>query len=143
MSSVKSRASEFTHLQLFLDNPQLREFSSLVLVDMPGFGSSLTNHNKAIAYYLPRGAHFIVVTSVEDGNITQSMMRQIDDLQTYECGFTFVLNKINLRSDEQVDDVAAIIEEQIRFSFCNNQPLVRIGHDGYEKAFWNTSSTGS
>ena len=133
LSSVKSRASEFTHLQLFLDNPQLREFSSLVLVDMPGFGSSLANHNKAIAYYLPRGAHFIVVTSVEDGNITQSMMRQIDDLQTYECGFTFILNKINLRSDEQVDDVAAIIEEQIRFSFCNNQPLVRIGHDGYEK----------
>ena len=64
LATLKARAHEFTHLQLYLDNPRLKALPSLVLVDMPGFGSSLSNHNKAIAYYLPRGVPFIVVTHV-------------------------------------------------------------------------------
>lgn len=130
LAGIKTRANEFTHLQLYLDNPRLKASPSLVLVDMPGFGSSLANHNKAIAYYLPRGVHFIVVTSVEDGNITQSMLRQLDDLQTYGRDFTFLLNKVNLRSDEQVQEVAELVDEQIRINFVDTRPLVKVGLDG-------------
>lgn len=130
LSTLKSRANEFTHVQLYLDNPQLKALPSLVLVDMPGFGSSLANHNKAIAYYLPRGVHFIVVTSVEDGNITQSMLRQLDDLQTYGRDFTFLLNKINLRSGEQVQAVAELIDDQIRSNFVTSRPVITVGLDG-------------
>lgn len=130
LATIKTRAGEFTHLQLYLDNPRLKALPSLVLVDMPGFGSSLGNHNKAIAYYLPRGVHFIVVTSVEDGNITQSMLRQLDDLQTYGRDFTFLLNKVNLRADDDVQDVAELIDEQISLNFADTRPLVRIGLDG-------------
>ena len=130
LGTLKNRANEFTHVQLYLDNPQLKEMSSLVLVDMPGFGSSLANHNKAIAYYLPRGVHFIVVTSVEDGNITQSMLRQLDDLQTYGRDFTFILNKVNLRSDEQIQAVAELVDEQIRSNFIDSRPLIKVGLDG-------------
>jgi len=129
LATLKARAHEFTHLQLYLDNPRLKALPSLVLVDMPGFGSSLSNHNKAIAYYLPRGVHFIVVTSVEDGNITQSMLRQLDDLHTYGRAFTFLLNKTNLRSDEQVQDVAELVDEQIKINFADTRPLVRVGLD--------------
>jgi len=125
ISGIKSRAGEFTHLQLYLDNPNLRKFSDLILVDMPGFDSSLENHNKAISHYLPRGAHFIVVTSVEDGNITRSMQRQLDELNTYARSFSYVLNKTNLRADEEVEQVAALIEEQIE------QDITRIGRDGH------------
>ena len=130
LSTLKSRADEFTHVQLYLDNPQLKALPSLVLVDMPGFGSSLANHNKAIAYYLPRGVHFIVVTSVEDGNITQSMLRQLDDLQTYGRDFTFLLNKVNLRSDEQVQAVAELVDDQIRSNFVASRSVITVGLDG-------------
>ncbi|WP_213909800.1 dynamin family protein [Stutzerimonas nitrititolerans] len=130
LSTLKSRADEFTHVQLYLDNPQLKVFPSLVLVDMPGFGSSLANHNKAIAYYLPRGVHFIVVTSVEDGNITQSMLRQLDDMQTYGRDFTFLLNKVNLRSDEQVQAVAELVDDQIRSNFVASRSVITVGLDG-------------
>ena len=130
LSTLKSRADEFTHVQLYLDNPQLKALPSLVLVDMPGFGSSLANHNKAIAYYLPRGVHFIVVTSVEDGNITQSMLRQLDDVQTYGRDFTFLLNKVNLRSDEQVQAVAELVDDQIRSNFVDSRPVIAVGLDG-------------
>lgn len=130
LGTLKNRADEFTHVQLYLDSPQLKALPSLVLVDMPGFGSSLANHNKAIAYYLPRGVHFIVVTSVEDGNITQSMLRQLDDLQTYGRDFTFILNKVNLRSDEQVQAVAELVDEQIRSNFIDSRSLIKVGLDG-------------
>lgn len=130
LSTLKSRADEFTHVQLYLDNPKLKALPSLVLVDMPGFGSSLANHNKAIAYYLPRGVHFIVVTSVEDGNITQSMLRQLDDLQTYGRDFTFLLNKVNLRSDEQVQAVAELVDDQIRSNFVASRSVITVGLDG-------------
>ncbi|MBU6993506.1 dynamin family protein [Ferrovum myxofaciens] len=130
LSTLKARAGEFTHLQLYLDNPRLEAHPSLVLVDMPGFGSSLADHNKAIAYYLPCGVHFIVVTGIEDGNITHSMMRQVADLQTYGRDFTFLLNKVNLRSEEQIQEVAELIAEQIKFNFSNTQLLARVGLDG-------------
>jgi hypothetical protein len=74
--------------------------------------------------------HFVVVTSVEDGNITQSMLRQLDDLQTYGRDFTFLLNKVNLRSDEQVQEVAELVDEQIRINFVDTRPLVKVGLDG-------------
>lgn len=130
LSTLKSRAGDFTHVQLYLENPQLEALGSLVLVDMPGFGSSLANHNKAIAYYLPRGVHFIVVTSVEDGNITQSMLRQLDDLQTYGRDFTFLLNKVNLRSNDQVQAVAELVDDQIRSNFVDSRPVIAVGLDG-------------
>lgn len=132
LSTLKARAGEFTHLQLYIDNLRLEAHPSLVLVDMPGFGSSLADHNKAISYYLPRGVHFIVVTSIEDGNITHSMMRQVADLQTYGRDFTFLLNKVNLRSEEQIQEVAELIAEQIKFNFnlSNTRLLARVGLDG-------------
>jgi hypothetical protein len=130
LSTLKARAGEFTHLQLYLDNLRLEAHPALVLVDMPGFGSSLADHNKAIAYYLPCGVHFIVVTSIEDGNITHSMMRQVADLQTYGRDFTFLLNKVNLRSEEQIQEVAELITEQIKFNFSNIRLLARVGLDG-------------
>ncbi len=61
---------------------KLRGIAPLVLVDMPGCGSSLGNHNKTIAFYLPRGVYFMMVTSIEDGNLTQSMIRRLDEVKT-------------------------------------------------------------
>jgi len=127
MSSLKSRVGEFSYLQLYLNNPHLQQFSDLVLVDMPGFDSSLENHNKAIARYLPRGVHFIVVTNIEDGNITRSMLRQLGEMETYGHNFTYVLNKINLRTDDDINKVAELVAEQIQ------QPVIRIGWDRHDR----------
>jgi len=133
ITTIKERSAEFTHLHLYLDNQRLKQITPLVLVDMPGFGSSLANHNKAIAYYLPRGVHFVVLTSIEDGNITSSMMRQLDDVQTYGRDFSFLVSKTNLRADDQVRDVLTLIAEQIEVNYSSAQPVVAMGLDAGEK----------
>ena len=111
--SIKPRASSYTHLELHLDDPRLEALYPQVLVDMPGFGSSLDSHNKAIAHYLPRGAHFTVAVSVPDGTLAESTLRQLETMQTYEAGFSILLSKANLRSAEEVDAVEVAVREQL------------------------------
>lgn len=133
LSSINRRSSEFSHLRLYLDSEALKAIAPLVLVDMPGFGSSLENHNKAIAYYLPRGVHFVVLTSVEDGNITQSMLRKLDELKTYNTDFTFLLSKCNLRAPDQVEEVQAYIDDQLGVYFGEHCRSIALGNqDGEE-----------
>ncbi len=133
LSSINRRSSEFSHLRLYLDSQALKAIAPLVLVDMPGFGSSLENHNKAIAYYLPRGVHFVVLTSIEDGNITQSMLRKLDELKTYNTDFTFLLSKCNLRAADQVDEVRAYIDDQLSVYFGEQCASVAVGNRGGEE----------
>ncbi|MGI2207861.1 dynamin family protein [Shewanella baltica] len=130
LSSINRRSNEFTHLRLYLNSEALRGIAPLVLVDMPGFGSSLENHNKAISYYLPRAVHFVVLTSIEDGNITQSMLRKLDELKTYNTDFTFLLSKCNLRAADQVDEVLAYINDQLSVYFGQHHTAVAVGNRG-------------
>ncbi|AJE20117.1 dynamin family protein [Azotobacter chroococcum] len=130
LSSINRRSSEFSHLRLYLNNEALKAIAPLVLVDMPGFGSSLENHNKAIAYYLPRGVHFVVLTSIEDGNITQSMLRKLDELKTYNTDFTFLLSKCNLRAADQVEEVQSYIDDQLEVYFGEHCRSITLGKRG-------------
>lgn len=133
LSSINRRSSEFSHLRLYLDSESLKAIAPLVLVDMPGFGSSLENHNKAIAYYLPRGVHFVVLTSIEDGNITQSMLRKLDELKTYNTDFTFLLSKCNLRAADQVEEVQAYVDDQLGVYFGEHCRSITLGNRGGEE----------
>lgn len=126
LSQINRRSSEFTHLRLYLNSESLKIIAPLVLVDMPGFGSSLENHNKAISYYLPRAVHFIVLTSIEDGNVTQSMLRKLDELKTYNTDFTFLLSKCNLRAPDQIEEVQAYVNDQLLAYFGPNHTSVAI-----------------
>lgn len=117
LATINQLASELSHLQLYLNSDLLKQLAPLVLVDMPGYGSSIENHNKAIAFYLPRGVHFVVVTSIEEGTLTQSMVRRLDDVKAYGGNFTFVLSKCDLRSSEKVQEVRAHIDHQLQLFF--------------------------
>ncbi|WP_279473832.1 dynamin family protein [Aeromonas caviae] len=130
LNSINRRSSEFSHLRLYLDSEALKTIAPLVLVDMPGFGSSLENHNKAISYYLPRGVHFIVLTSVEDGNITQSMLRKLDELKTYDTEFTFLISKCDLRATNQVEEVQSYIDDQLGVYFGAHYRSIALGNQG-------------
>lgn len=129
LSTINQRSDEFSHLRLYINSENLKAISPLVLVDMPGFGSSLENHNKAISYYLPRGVHFVVLTSVEDGNIGRSMWRQLDELKTYETDFTFLLSKCNLRAADQVKEIQTYINDQLEVFFDKHYACLTVSNE--------------
>ena len=126
LTQVNKKSADYSHLRLYINSPALEAIVPLVLVDMPGYGSSLENHNKALAYYLPRGVHFIVVTSVEDGTITQAMLRQLDSIKTFESDFSFVLSKTNLRASEQVQEITEYIDEQLQLYFGSDKHILAV-----------------
>lgn len=130
---IKMRSAEFSHLKLYLKNEYLKAIAPFVVVDMPGFGSSLENHNKAINYYLPRGAYFVVVVSVEEGNITRSMLRQLHELQNLERNFMVLVSKVNLRAEQQVNEVVDLVSEQLQTSFSNDYQVQPVGESSGEQ----------
>ena len=94
--SIKDNAKNYKNLRLYLNNENLKVIQPLVLVDMPGFDAPIESHNQAILTYLSRGVYFVFLTSVEDGNITLSMKREIENIQQFGKGFSFCITHFSI-----------------------------------------------
>lgn len=130
LEEIKNKASLFKFLKMYINNDKLKIIEPLILVDMPGFESPLDLHNQAILEYINKGVHYIVLTSVEDGIITRSMVRQLSDIQEFGREFSFFLSKANLRADSEVKEVTETVKEQIEDHFDLSQDVVPIDNYG-------------
>ena len=130
--SLKDNAQNFTNLRLFLNNDKLKVIQPLVLVDMPGFDAPIENHNRAILTYLERGVFFVFLTSVDDGNITLSMKREIENLERFSKGFAFCISKTNLRAPDDVAAVKEKIADQLADYFDYEGEIALLDMDGGE-----------
>ena len=100
-----------------LNNPALKEFTDLVLVDMPGFDSGIETHNKALMQYIGRGAGYVFVVDLEKGTLSKSALDFLAEIKSYSGAVIFVLTKRDklLPSDvESVkDNIAEILEAEL------------------------------
>ena len=78
---VKERAGDSKLVRVYLHEQVLGKIEPLILVDMPGFESPLDLHNEAILTYIEKGVSYIVLTSIEDGTVSRSMVRQLADIR--------------------------------------------------------------
>lgn len=132
IAKITEHSHEFKFLKIFIANQKLKEIEPLILVDMPGFESPLDLHNQAIMEYINLGVHYIVLTSIEDGTITRSMVRQLTDIQEYGRDFSFFLSKSNLRAVSESEDIANNVQEQIEEYFDIEKDVVLIDDNGGE-----------
>jgi hypothetical protein len=126
---LKDRAAEYEYAKLFLKNDAIKEIEPLVLVDMPGFDSPLDQHNKAINGYLGRGCHYIVLSSVEEGNISKSLMRRLKFIDDFGRGFSFFLSKANLRPAVRITELVSHYESVISDNLDINVPVIPLGNE--------------
>ncbi|GAA8750540.1 hypothetical protein BTM113_08510 [Helicobacter pylori] len=96
-----------------MNNEALKNSAPLVFVDMPGFDSPISSHTHAILEYLERGVHFVILTSVEEVNLTKRMVRELKNLLEFKKGLSFILSKTNLRTPSQAEEISHYIEEQL------------------------------
>jgi hypothetical protein len=94
---------------------------------MPGFDSPLDHHNKAIMEYLERGCYYIVLSSVEEGTPTKSLLRRLMELDNLERDFSFFLSKANLRSPQVVKDLVAHYEKALSDSLDKKVSIAPLG----------------
>ncbi|WP_181229276.1 dynamin-like GTPase family protein [Helicobacter pylori] len=111
---VKDNATKYSYLKVYLNNEALKDSAPLVFVDMPGFDSPISSHTHAILEYLERGVHFVILASVEEGNLTKRMVRELKNLLELDKGLSFILSKTNLRTPSQVGEISRYIQEQIQ-----------------------------
>ncbi|PDW80437.1 GTPase [Helicobacter pylori] len=112
--AIKDNATKYSYLKVYLNNEALKNSAPLVFVDMPGFDSPISSHTHAILEYLERGVHFVILTSVEEGNLTKRMVRELKNLLEFDKGLSFILSKTNLRTPSQVGEISRYIQEQIQ-----------------------------
>lgn len=116
-------------VRLYLNSENLKKIEPLVMVDMPGFDSPRDDHNRAIASYLNRGVHYVVLTSVESGTVTASMKRQIQDIQNMGRGCSFFVSKANLRSEDDVRCIADEVRDQVEDILGETVEVKSLGKD--------------
>jgi hypothetical protein len=112
MQKIKERAKDFKHLRLFLNNEKIKAIEPLILVDMPGFDSPVELHNKAILNYLAKGVYFIVLMSVEKGNISKRLYKELELISEFR-DFSFCLSKTNLKPKEEIEKIREYVKEQL------------------------------
>ncbi len=132
IKEVSKNASLYKYIRLYLHNNRLKEIKPLILVDMPGFHSPLDIHNKAILEYLNRGVHYIMLISVEEGTITRSMARKLQDIMSFKRDISFFLSKANLRSTEEVNSVKEQLVEDIEDLLGITKDVIPIDDNGGE-----------
>ncbi|MCK5855450.1 MAG: dynamin family protein [Sulfurovaceae bacterium] len=130
INNIKQRACEFKYLRMYLNNDSLKKIQPLILVDMPGFESPLDLHNQAIMEYINRGVHYVVLTSVEDGSITKSMTRQLENIQEYRRDFSFFLSKTNLKPSDEVEAIKKKVQEQLEDYFDKTDEIGLVDDNG-------------
>ncbi len=92
-----------------LNNPALKEFTDLVLVDMPGFDSGIEAHNKALMQYIGRGAGYVFVVDLEKGTLSKSSLDFLAEIKSYSEAVIFVLTKRDKSLPSDVENVKANI----------------------------------
>ncbi|WQS96937.1 dynamin family protein [Helicobacter pylori] len=112
--AIKENAAKYSYLKVYLNNEALKDSVPLVFVDMPGFDSPISSHTHAILEYLERGVHFVILVSVEEGNLTKRMVRELKNLLEFDKGLSFILSKTNLRTPSQVEEISHYIQDQIQ-----------------------------
>ncbi|GAA7517148.1 hypothetical protein JP0011_07040 [Helicobacter pylori] len=111
---IKENAPKYSYLKVYLNNEALKNSAPLVFVDMPGFDSPISGHTHAILEYLERGVHFVILTSVEESNLTKRMVRELKNLLEFDKGLSFILSKTHLRTPSQVEEISHYIQDQIQ-----------------------------
>ena len=127
---IKNKAKQYQYIKLYLNNEKLKKIEPLILVDMPGFDSPLELHNQAILNYLNKGIYFIILTSVEDGNIQKSTIRELENITEFGKGFSFCLSKVNLRGKSDVLEIQEKIKEQLDDYFDFQQDVISVSDTG-------------
>jgi len=132
IKTLKENAGKYAYAQLFLNNDALSKIEPIVMVDMPGFDSTLDPHNKAIATYLDRGSYYVVLSSVEEGTITKSLERRLHEINGFGRDFSFFLSKTNLRTDNDVKKLVDHYQDRIDRKFGGKAKVVPFGKSADE-----------
>ncbi|WP_297207041.1 dynamin family protein [uncultured Brachyspira sp.] len=104
---------DFLYIKRYVNSENLKKIDPIILVDMPGFDSPLENHNRAIMSYLDKGIYYILLTPVDAGTVSRSMINQINNIKNLKKDLSVFLTKTDLRDEDTVQKVKREIQDRL------------------------------
>jgi len=127
LPSLTERAESFLLLKVFVDSQALKSISPFVFVDMPGFDSTLQQHNDAILRYLSSGAYYLFFVNSSDGTIKSSDLRRLAEIDGLEKDSYVVLSKSDLLPESRLLEVKEHISELVDDHLAVNNGIYTVG----------------
>ena len=106
--------SDYEYATCHVDSEFIAKNSDIIFVDMPGFDSSIENHNKAILKYIDKASAFVLVVDVEDGTLQDSSISFLNEIKAFYGNVIVALNKCDKRIPSDVIEIKEHIKEQVQ-----------------------------
>lgn len=107
--------SDCLKYQFYLPNESLKNLGDIILVDMPGYGSGVKEHNKAITQYINNAAGYVYVTSADAGTFDAESQLFLDEIQNYSSSIKFVLTKCDKHMPSNIEEIASSVKNNIEY----------------------------
>lgn len=106
-------------IELNTPSKALLLFPHLCLVDMPGLDSGLSSHVRAIDNYIGCSLAYIVIVSVEDGDLHETTRQFLTELALHQMPVLVVISKCEKRPRSDVEQVKTAIKQTIQKLLAN------------------------
>jgi GTP-binding protein EngB required for normal cell division len=108
---------DILHFRFTLNNPFLRKYANYTFVDMPGFNSTLEEHNKAIMQYIGQGNAYVMVVDCEEGEIKSTGIDFIHEIRQYDHNLAIAVSKADKKTQSALEEIVANIKETAEWEF--------------------------
>lgn len=116
--------NKYSYLIWHVNCPEIKNLGNCTIVDMPGFNSGISDHNKAILQYAEQGSAYILVIDCEEGTIKQNMSNFVKEIKNYDSNMAIVVSKTDIKLPEDVEKVKNNIAENAQMLFYDNVNII-------------------
>lgn len=132
--------NEWSALRLTINNEFLKTVSSVRIVDMPGFGTNIELHNKAINEYLPESRAYILTFQARNSVIEQDTLDFFKTMKFYDMPVYVLVTKSRTVSPDELNQCVANLKDQLASDlgltdvpvYCTNARGKVIDVDGFK-----------
>ncbi len=108
---------EVQHFRFTLNNSFLRLYSDFTFVDMPGFNSTIEQHNKAIMQYIGQGNAYVMVVDCEEGEIKSTGIDFIHEIRQYDHNLAIAVSKSDKKTPTALQEIVKNIKATAEWEF--------------------------
>lgn len=105
--------TEWSALRLTLDDPFLKTVPAVRIVDMPGFGTSIELHNKAINEYLPESKAYILTFQSRSSTVEEDTLEFLKELKFHDMPVYVLVTKSRAVSEEELQQCVENLKRQL------------------------------
>jgi GTP-binding protein EngB required for normal cell division len=90
---------------LTLTHPAMAAWPHVQIIDLPGWGSGISAHERVIDAHAAESLAYVLVVSADEGTLRENLIRALAELAALKMPLILVINKVDKRPPQDVKDV--------------------------------------